>query len=119
MAITEFTLNPPSGSAPPSRASSTPRMALMNARRLTVSCRQQDSRCTRPSLRSPPPMPFLRLQGRWLDRAGFAIGASVRVLVTPRRLVLEVIESESAVQPASGDERFFSLATSGSPPARP
>jgi hypothetical protein len=38
----------------------------------------------------PPPVPFLRLQGRWLLQAGFAIGTSVRVLVTPGRLVLEV-----------------------------
>jgi hypothetical protein len=26
-------------------------------------------------------MPFPRLQGRWLDQAGFAIGANVRVSV--------------------------------------
>ena len=38
----------------------------------------------------PPPVPFLRLQGRWLHRAGFAIGTPLRVLVTPGRLVLEV-----------------------------
>ena len=38
-------------------------------------------------------MPFLRLQGRWLDQAGFAIGANVRVEVEAGRLVVEVIES--------------------------
>lgn len=38
----------------------------------------------------PPPVPFLPLQGRWLHQAGFTIGASVRVLVTAGRLVLEV-----------------------------
>jgi len=40
----------------------------------------------------PPPVPFLPLQGRWLHRAGFTIGTSVCVLVTPGRLVLEVTE---------------------------
>jgi Toxin SymE, type I toxin-antitoxin system len=38
----------------------------------------------------PPRVPFLRLQGRWLHQAGFAIGAPVRVLVMPGRLMLEV-----------------------------
>jgi Toxin SymE, type I toxin-antitoxin system len=37
-----------------------------------------------------PRLPFLRLQGRWLQEAGFAIGTPVRILVTPGRLVLEV-----------------------------
>lgn len=36
-------------------------------------------------------MPFLRLQGRWLDQAGFPIGAQVQVQVDQGRLVLEVI----------------------------
>jgi toxic protein SymE len=42
--------------------------------------------------REPEPqrVPFLRLQGRWLHQAGFAIGTAVRVLVTPGRVVLEV-----------------------------
>jgi hypothetical protein len=40
----------------------------------------------------PPPMPFLPLQGRWLHKAGFAIGTPVRVVVAPGRLVLEVDE---------------------------
>jgi len=43
-------------------------------------------------------MPFLRLQGRWLDQAGFAIGAQVRVQVMRGRLVLEVIETERVVE---------------------
>jgi hypothetical protein len=38
-------------------------------------------------------MPFVRLSGRWLDRAGFAIGTAVRVQVSRGRLVLEAIES--------------------------
>lgn len=40
----------------------------------------------------PPRVPFLRLQGRWLQQAGFAIGTPVRILVAPGRLVLEVDE---------------------------
>jgi hypothetical protein len=43
-------------------------------------------------------MPFLRLQGRWLDEAGFAIGSEVRVQVTHGRLVLEVIVAEPMPQ---------------------
>ena len=46
--------------------------------------------------RKPEPgrVPFLRLQGRWLHRAGFVIGTPLRVLVTPGRLVLEVDEAQ-------------------------
>jgi hypothetical protein len=39
-------------------------------------------------------VPFLRLQGRWLDRAGFSVGTRVRVDVSARRLIVEAIESE-------------------------
>ena len=68
----------------------------MNARRLTVSCHYPESRAASPARLHaiPAPMPFLRLRGRWLDEAGFAIGANVRVEVTAGRLVLEVIESD-------------------------
>jgi hypothetical protein len=65
----------------------------MNSRRLRVSYRHPHSRCRVPVHRLAP-MPFVHLQGRWLDEAGFAIGAQVRVQVTPGRLVLEVIEPE-------------------------
>lgn len=67
----------------------------MTARRLTVSRSYPESRAARPAgLHTlPTPMPFLRLQGRWLDQAGFAIGAQVRVEVAVGRLVVEVIES--------------------------
>jgi len=46
----------------------------------------------------PEPMrvPFLRLQGRWLDQAGFAIGTPVRILVMPGCLVLEVDDRSSS-----------------------
>ena len=51
--------------------------------------------------RDPPPMPFLHLQGRWLGRAGFTIGTSVRVAVSQGRLILEVADSEGAVEGAT------------------
>src|SRR5690242_20538786 len=67
----------------------------MHARRLTVSRHYPENRSTRPRYVAPAaPMPFLRLQGRWLDQAGFAIGADVRVEVQAGRLVLEVVEPE-------------------------
>jgi hypothetical protein len=42
-----------------------------------------------------PSMPYLRLQGRWLDRAGFRVGTHVRVEVSDRRLVMEAVEPEA------------------------
>lgn len=66
----------------------------MNARRLTVSRQYPESRAARPRTLPTAPMPFLRLQGRWLDQAGFAIGANVQVVVSRGRLVVEVIELE-------------------------
>ena len=41
--------------------------------------------------KAPSPAPFLRLKGRWLEKAGFSIGAKVRVDVTPGRLVIETV----------------------------
>jgi hypothetical protein len=77
----------------------------MNSRRLKVSYRQPGSIAP---CRLPVPMPFLRLQGRWLDQAGFAIGIGVRVQVTPGRLVLEVMEAESVVEaPIKRPRRSF------------
>jgi hypothetical protein len=64
----------------------------MNSRRLKVSYRPTQSLVPLAKL---APMPFLRLQGRWLDRAGFAVGADVRVQVQPGRLVLEVIDPQA------------------------
>jgi len=65
----------------------------MNSRRLRVSSRPAESIVP---LRRLLPMPFLRLQGRWLGHAGFAVGADVRVQVERGRLVIEVIEPPSA-----------------------
>ena len=39
-----------------------------------------------------PNVPYLRLSGRWLERAGFAIGRSVRVEVNEGRLLIEQVE---------------------------
>lgn len=66
---------------------------MMKPRRLTVSYTHPESRAVR-ARDLLAPKPFLRLQGRWLDQAGFAIGANVRVEVSSGRLVLEVIEPE-------------------------
>ena len=72
---------------------SSPRDQSMRPRRLKVSSLLRDSRSTRPMSRQMlPPMPFLRLNGRWLDAAGFAIGSDVRVEVSAGRLVIEVID---------------------------
>jgi len=37
-----------------------------------------------------PPVPFLRIQGQWVQQAGFEIGKRVRVQIAPGRLVFEV-----------------------------
>lgn len=47
-----------------------------------------------------PSMPYLRLQGRWLDRAGFRIGTRVRVEVSERRLIVEALETEEGRCPS-------------------
>lgn len=68
----------------------------MKVHRLTVSRQYPESRAARPAYLPAPPMPFLRLRGRWLDEAGFAIGANVRVEVSAGRLVVEVVEPTRA-----------------------
>jgi hypothetical protein len=45
-------------------------------------------------------MPTLRLQERWLDEAGFAIGMEVCVQVVPGRLVLEMLGRKYVAEPA-------------------
>jgi Toxin SymE, type I toxin-antitoxin system len=63
----------------------------MKSRQLKVSYQSAPSQ---EPYRVLPPMPFLRLQGRWLDEAGFAIGANVHVQVESGRLVIEVIDPQ-------------------------
>jgi Toxin SymE, type I toxin-antitoxin system len=72
---------------------------MMNSRRLTVSYQTPNTYHREWPHRPLPSKPFLRLHGRWLDEAGFAIGAQVCVQVMPGRLVLEVIEPERTVEP--------------------
>jgi hypothetical protein len=72
---------------------------MMTPRRLTVSYQTPNTYYREHPFRPLPAKPFLRLQGRWLDEAGFAIGAQVCVQVMPGRLVLEVIEPERTVEP--------------------
>jgi hypothetical protein len=43
----------------------------------------------------PEPLPYLRLRGRWLEEAGFPVGAQIRVRVEPHRLILEVIDTDT------------------------
>lgn len=80
----------------------------MSLRHCTVGYRPVDSRSRAP-WRPPAPsrMPFVRLSGRWLDRAGFGIGTAVRVQVSRGRLVLEAIEpdrpSRRRAYPMAGD----------------
>jgi Toxin SymE, type I toxin-antitoxin system len=67
----------------------------MDLRHFTVGYRPVDSRSKAPSPRPVlPRMPFVRLTGRWLDRAGFRIGTAVRVQVRPGLLVIEAIEPD-------------------------
>ncbi|MDA8350206.1 MAG: SymE family type I addiction module toxin [Pseudomonadota bacterium] len=73
-----------------------------NVHRLTVRPHYPASRAAFISMRpDPPAMPLLHLQGRWLDRAGFAIGTTVRVSVSPGRLILEVADAEGATEGAA------------------
>ena len=47
------------------------------------------------------PVPFLRLMGKWLHRAGFPIDANLRVTVEMGRLVIEPASPELIVRPAT------------------
>ena len=97
MATRNFTPRRRRGAPPPSPTSRIKSSA--NVHRLTVRTHYPVSRAAFISMRrDPPPMPFLHLQGRWLDRAGFTIGTNVRVSVSPGRLVLEVADVESAAE---------------------
>lgn len=44
--------------------------------------------------RATPPFPSLRLQGRWLEQAGFSIGQTIQVRIRAGRLVLEPVKSD-------------------------
>ncbi len=59
-------------------------------------------------------VPLLRLHGAWLERAGFAIGVSVKVQVSCGRLVIEAAESERVPQ-AEVLERIARVSEGGLP----
>ena len=94
MAISQFTSQEPSATQSITPAS-TPCHKRFEARLLTVGDYMPTERwrpgSPRPQGGTPTPMPYLRLQGRWLDRAGFARGTRVRVEVAPGRLVIETV----------------------------
>ena len=64
-------------------------------RRLTVS---YGARTVRDQDGNSIPAPLLRLQGGWLNRAGFAVGVPVSVRVSTGRLVIEVAGPERVSQ---------------------
>jgi toxic protein SymE len=67
----------------------------MDLRHFTVGYRPVDARSQATwSQPAPSRMPFVRLSGHWLERAGFGIGTAVRVQVSRGRLVLEAIEPD-------------------------
>jgi len=65
----------------------------MTQRRLTISRTHPMSRAR---LRRRPlaPIPMLRLQGRWLQQAGFPVGATVVVAITAGEITLRVHSDE-------------------------
>ena len=63
---------------------------MKTSRRLTM-CSKSGRDSRKEPFRQLPSMPTLRLQGRWLDEAGFAIGMRVGVQVMPGRLLLETL----------------------------
>ena len=58
--------------------------ACKKPRRLTIGCTGTGA--------PRPDVPFLRLSGRWLERAGFAIGRSVKVEVSEGRLLIQPVD---------------------------
>jgi len=51
-----------------------------------------------------PGTPYLRMQGRWLDLAGFGVGTSVRVEVSERHLIVQAIEAEGQSRGAGASQ---------------
>lgn len=71
----------------------------MKTSRCLTMCHKGSGDSRKPPYRPLPDKPQLRLQGRWLDEAGFTIGMRVGVRVEPGRLVLEVLGPKYAPQP--------------------
>jgi hypothetical protein len=70
---------------------------MKNSRHLTMCGKSAGD--SRKDQRPLPSMPTLRLQGRWLDEAGFAIDMRVGVQVMPGRLVLETLGPKYVAEP--------------------
>ncbi len=65
----------------------------MAERRLTVSRLFRESKEVHYGRLPLRPVPFLRMRGDWLERAGFGVGEQVRVQVARGRLVIEPVRS--------------------------
>lgn len=59
----------------------------MQDRRLTLTRALRDRRSQDRYVR-PTEVPLLRVQGKWMEQAGFKVGARVRVEVQPGRLIV-------------------------------
>ena len=77
----------------------------MKTSRCLTMCHKGSGDSRKPPHRPLADKPQLRLQGRWLDEAGFAIGMRVGVRVEPGRLVLEVLGPKYASAPDVGHGR--------------
>ena len=40
-----------------------------------------------------PSVPWIRMQGHWLTRAGFGIGANIKIQVAPGRLIMTRVDN--------------------------
>src|SRR6185437_17030334 len=69
----------PSTATPADTSPSAPAVPTLAPRRMTVGY-------------IGPNVPYLRMQGWWLDRAGFGVGTPVRVQVSEGRLIVEAVE---------------------------
>ena len=80
---------------PPSRPTFEPRRLTVGECALTE--RWESGAESDPAANSrPTSAPYLRLAGKWLEKAGFAPGAKVRVEVSQGRLVIEPVPQLSS-----------------------
>jgi hypothetical protein len=67
------------------------------------SCRLELPIMPLPGIKIAPPLPQLRIQGKWLQQAGFEIGTVVKVRVARGCLVVEA-------DPVQNEERLYAQA---------
>jgi hypothetical protein len=48
-------------------------------------------------------VPLLRLKGHWFDQAGFPVGSKVIVSISPKRVIIDLIEKHSPRLPQTID----------------